>query len=238
MIEPPRPTPAPITTPPITTLAKELISDIEKLTHLLPNEELLRKVRAIPNEANAPAERSSAADLVEAIAGTFSPSEVSDHKGDRQNLWVLIGLLYMSINRISTSLAVFKRLYDHILIAQEETNTRYHKGVPLVWMSDCYDMLGYHATAQRHLMLTLVEDAIIKQGKLSFGLGIYYRLVWTGLLSESEWRRYGQDAYSNYESDQKKGFYPEWILQELDRDWVSAQPGRITDSPCRTVRIA
>jgi hypothetical protein len=91
-------------------------------------------------------------------------------------------------------------------------------------MSECYAGMGYRATAHRYLMLTLVEDAIKGGGEITFGSGTYPRLVWSGLLSEDELKRYAKKAHELYVSNQLKASYPEWVLQGLDRDWITQAP--------------
>jgi hypothetical protein len=186
-----------------------LINEIKELDQL--SEELLAKVCAIPNEGAAPAQRSSAADLIKDLAQAFSPSEVSERESPRQRTWELIGLLYLNTNRNAEALEAFRRLYDHILVAQDDNNKRYHKGMPVVWMSDCYNRMGYRVTAHRHLMLTLVEDGISGNGEITFQTGAYPRLVWSGLLTEDELRRYGREAHALYVSQPSEASYPEWV---------------------------
>jgi hypothetical protein len=73
-------------------------------------------------------------------------------------------------------------------------------------------------------MLTLVEDGISEKGAVNLETGAYPRLVWNGLLSEAEFRRYPQEAYSLSQSYRQKAFYPEWVLQKLDQRWITQVP--------------
>jgi hypothetical protein len=130
----------------------------------------------------------------------------------------------MRTSRHAEALETFRKLYDHILVAHDQSNERYHKGMPLCWMSDCYAAMGYGVTAHRHLMLTLVEDGSSGIGEVTFETGAYPRLVWNGLLSEAEFRRYAQEAYSFSQSSRKEAFYPEWVLQKLDQRWITQVP--------------
>jgi hypothetical protein len=198
-----------------------IINEIEAVNQL--PEDLFVKVSAIPEEGVATTSRSSAADLIRTLAETLCPSRVSI-PGAAQRTWELVGLLYMRTGRVAEAIEAFRKLYDHILVGQDETNERHHKGMPLCWMSDCYAAMGYRVTAHRHLMLTLVEDAINGKGSVTFDTGAYLRLVWTGLLSEGELLRYGREAYAHYQSSCEDGLYPEWVLQQLDRAWITQVP--------------
>jgi hypothetical protein len=92
-------------------------------------------------------------------------------------------------------------------------------------MSDCYFAIGYPLMSLRHLMLTLVEDAISDQGSvLPDKTGVYWRLVLRGWLSEEELNRYAKEIYDLYEADKHQSLYPEWVLQKLDRDWITWTP--------------
>jgi hypothetical protein len=202
-------------------MSLQLITELEALDQL--PQDLLEKVRAIPQEGSSTTSRSSAVDLIKSLAQTFCPAKVAE-VGPIQRTWELVGLVYKSNRRFAEALDTFRQLYDHMLVAQEESDKRYSKGMPLVWMSECYSALGYPFTAHRHLMLTLVEDAINGGGEVTRETGSYPRLVWSGLLSEVELQRYAREAQGRYLSHQSEALYPEWVLQELDRDWITQAP--------------
>jgi hypothetical protein len=70
-------------------------------------------------------------------------------------------------------------------------------------------------------MLTLCEDAIRGDGYVSSeGTGIYFRLVWEYGLSDEELRRYSTQIFDIYKANSAAARFPEWILQELDQDWM------------------
>jgi hypothetical protein len=120
------------------------------------------------------------------LADLKSPHLAHEHK-----MWEAGGLFYRRHGRFSEALAIYSKLYDHLLAAQDATGIRYPKGTPLVWMSECYAAMGCTATSQRYLMLTLVEDAIEDHGEVSSTQrGSYWRLVWRGLLSDAELNRH------------------------------------------------
>jgi hypothetical protein len=102
---------------------------------------------------------------------------------------------------------------------------RIHKGLPLVRMYECYLKMGFVTLAKRYLMLTLVEDAIRENGKLSSETGgVYFRLVWWHGLPDSEVRRYAEEAYVQFARHPNESLFPEWILQELDKNWMTEFP--------------
>jgi len=92
-------------------------------------------------------------------------------------------------------------------------------------MSDCYFTIGYPFMSLRYVMLTLVEDAISDRGSvLPEKTGVYWRLVLRGWLSEEELQRYADKISALHRSYKIQSFYPEWVLQKLDRDWITWTP--------------
>ena len=85
--------------------------------------------------------------------------------------------------------------------------------------------MGFVALPKRYLMLTLIEDAISEKGKVSSETGgIYFRLVWRHGLADSELQRYAAQAYELFVKHPTESLFPEWILQELDNDWMTEFP--------------
>jgi hypothetical protein len=155
----------------------------------------------------------------------YPPGAVAAEDAKQTRIWDAVGQTYIGLNRFHEALAIYAALYDHILAAQETTGDWHHKGVPLVWMSVCYGHLGYEVLRHRYLMLTLVEDAIRDKGKITPATsGVYFRLVWDGGLSHQEVERYEKNIYALYERYRSEARYPEWVLQELDRDWIRKIP--------------
>src|SRR5207249_11258379 len=69
--------------------------------------------------------------------------------------------------------------------------TTLFRSTPLVWISDCFGMLGFLVHAKRYLMLTLCEDALREKGTISPNTtGAYFRLVWRQGLQHAELQRY------------------------------------------------
>jgi hypothetical protein len=154
------------------------------------------------------------------LAHLQSPPLTIEHK-----IWEVVGAFYRDKQRFHDALAIYSKLYDHLLAAQDAAGTQYTKGTPLVWMSDCYAAMGCAAISQRYLMLTLIEDAIAGRGEVSpTETGVYFRLVWRGWLSEADLKRYARKIYQLYETSPEAALYPEWVLQQLDRDWITQAP--------------
>jgi hypothetical protein len=169
-------------------------------------------------------ERQGAAVLERELPKAFAAQTVARF-GPEHRAWEQVGIHFLGQNRPSEALAIFAGLYDHLLSAQELDARRYHKGTPLVWMSDCYAAMGCTATAHRYLMLTLVEDGVQGRGKISpVETGVYHRLVWRGWLSDPQLQKYSEDIYKLYDHKNKSSFFPEWILQQLDTDWITQLP--------------
>jgi hypothetical protein len=110
-----------------------------------------------------------------------------------------------------------------MLAAQIEIQ-RVHKGMPLVWMSDCFLRLGRPVHAKRYLLLTLCEDAIAWKGTIPPGsTGSYFRLVWGGL-PDREFRRYAMRFWELASTERKASLFPEALLQRVDDDWLTEVP--------------
>lgn len=164
--------------------------------------------------------RDGAALLLERLPQVFSPEAVATPSSE-QRAWELAGLYYKNQGRFHEALPLFTSLYNHMLAAQEQSSRRSHKGMPLCWMSDCYSAIGFPVHAKRYLMLTLCEDAISTEGEVSpEASGVYFRLVWGHGLPDSDLRRYAKQMYELSVHNPEESFYPEWVLQELDQDWL------------------
>jgi hypothetical protein len=189
------------------------------------------EVASIPKIENLPEELRQylglphgAALVANGLAQTFSASAVATLSAEHK-VWEGVGFFYREQQRYPDALVIYSKLYDQLLAGQEEADTWCNKGTPLVWMSDCYSALGYTAISHRYLMLTLVDDAIYWRGEVSpTETGSYFRLVWRGWLSEAELRRYSKEAYKLYKTSPRTARYPEWVLQHLDRDWITQAP--------------
>jgi hypothetical protein len=135
----------------------------------------------------------------------YPPETVKAENTEQMRIWDAVGQSYMNSNRLHEAIAIYTALYGQLLAFQENTGTRVHKGLPLVWMSVCYERLGYEVIRHRYLMLTLVEDAIRENGRIMPAIsGVYFRLVWDGGLSHQEVERYAKDIYHFYDRNQSE----------------------------------
>ncbi len=175
------------------------------------------------------AERDSAALLVRELPRQFPPRDLRPGS-PAEKAWETIGLYHMQQRRPYDALAIFAGLYEQMLRAQEASRQWMPKGMPLVWMSDCYSALGFPLLAKRYLMLTLCEDAIRDKGEVPpHRTGSYFRLVWKHGLSDSELRLYAEETYAHYKKATKGGSpgcnrFPEAALQRLDQNWMTEFP--------------
>jgi hypothetical protein len=168
--------------------------------------------------------RDGAAEFVRQLPRSFKPTSVMDGQPN-QDAWTSVAAFYSAQGRVHEALSIYSALYDHMLVAEEETGTRYHKGTSLVWMSDCYARLGYNLISRRYLILTLVEDAIRESGKVSPDTtGTYFRLVWGGGLSDTQLKRYAEEIYGLHQANTTQAIYPEWVVQHLDQSWITQVP--------------
>jgi hypothetical protein len=169
--------------------------------------------------------RDGAAILVEELPQFYSPKEVM-HPSVEQRAWELIGLHYFNQpERQFDAVGVFLALYQHILAAQEQSNERAHKGMPLLWIGECFAKCGYTVLRKRYLMLALCEDAIRGEGVIEpESVGSYFRLVWRLGMADARLQRYAQACYKLATTNSESARYPEWVLQQLDQDWMTEFP--------------
>jgi hypothetical protein len=105
---------------------------------------------------------------------------------------------------------------------QQILGQRKHKGTPLVRISEIHAFMGHPLLAKRYLMLTLCEDAISTGGKIPIdNTGSYFRAVWQHGISDEDFHRYANDAWTASNPDTEAMRFPEWALQELDQNWMT-----------------
>jgi len=168
--------------------------------------------------------RSGAASLLEKLPKYYSPEQIS-HQSPEQRSWELIGLYYFNSGRFHEALSIFFALYHHMLDSQIIHEKWVHKGLPLVWISDCYSKIGCPALSKRYLMLTLCEDAIRGKGIVcSEYTGVYFRLVWGQGITDLDVRTYSQEIFRLSSGYPEITVFPEWILQSLDQNWMTEYP--------------
>jgi hypothetical protein len=161
--------------------------------------------------------RDAAARLVEALPRIYSPNRLVAPSGQARRAWELSGLFFFSQGRYHEALSLFTALYYAVLRARDEAG-RLHKGMPLVWIADCYSRMGFPVHAKRYLMLTLCEDAIRENGAVSpENTGIYFRLVWLHGVPERELLRFASRFNELAVANPERAKFPEWILQQVNQ---------------------
>ena len=197
-------------------------------TNEAPQENVPQDIRS-EMELNAPelvpllGQVNSAALLLADLHKRFKPKELATNERARR-VWELAGVWHKNSGRFHEALAIFWAMYQRMLVAQ--TSVGYvHKGLPLVWIADCYGALQFPVHAKRYLMLTLCEDAIHGKGFVSpEETGVYFRLVWGQGLSDSELRRYSSRFYELSKLLPEEKLFPEALLQRVDQAWSTAYP--------------
>jgi hypothetical protein len=117
------------------------------------------------------------------------------------------------------------------MLEAQGTQGYVHKGLPLVWIADCFARMGFPVHAKRYLMLTLCEDAIRENGVVSPDTtGIYFRLVWVAGLPDAELRRYASRFSELSKERPREALFPEALLQLVDQAWLTEYPSAIEAS--------
>jgi len=169
-------------------------------------------------------DRDSGEKLATSLPAIFSPQMVSTEDNPKR-AWELCGRFFMVQGRFHEALRIYRLLYDHMLKFQDENQKRVNKGMPLVWISDCHWALRRPVIARRFGVLTLIEDAIELSGGVSPDrTGSYFRLAWTMGIPHEMLERYSRKAFDLYKNDKEYGYFPEWIIQQLDQDWMLGYP--------------
>lgn len=167
-------------------------------------------------ESNAAAAR-----LLEQLPQTY-PADRIVCDPSAQKAWELAGLFFWNQRRFHEALSIFFALYLHIASAQKAW---VHKGMPLVWIAECFEGMGFPVHAKRYLMLTLCEDAIRdKPEVLADNSGIYFRIVWRYGLPEREFLRYANLFSDLAKKSPDMARFPEWLLQQVDQAWMTELP--------------
>jgi len=155
----------------------------------------------------------------------LSPDKVSMKGTKEYRVCELIGLYYRSQQRWHDAIAIYSTMYYHFINHQLNSSERVHKGMPLVWLADCYFYLGNLPLSKRYLMLTLIEDAIAYKGNVDpVSTGSYFRLIWRHGIPDIEFKRYSIEAYSIACNEPDFAMFPEFVLQELDNNWITEIP--------------
>lgn len=166
-----------------------------------------------------------AAILADQLPSTFPAEKVSEDGTRERKVWEWIGLYYRAHQRWYDAIAIYSAMYRHISQHQVSTANRINKGMPLVWIADFYAAVGNIPLSKRFLMLTLIEDAIRTKGVVDpIGTGSYFRLAWKHRLPDIEVKRYASEAYQISKANPQEAIFPEFVLQEMDRNWLVEVP--------------
>ncbi len=143
----------------------------------------------------------------------------------KQRAWEVTGVLLSRSRRFHEALAIFEAWYRNVIEHQAKSEGRLHKGAPLVWIRDQHVILEHTALAQRFMMLTLIEDALASDGVVDpERTGSYFRFVWYHGLSDAQFRRYAEQIAAFGKEQPLPARYPERVLQELDKLWMTEFP--------------
>lgn len=170
-------------------------------------------------------DRDGASTLAVELPKSLAAEKVAMYGSPERQIWELFGAHYMRRRRWYDALAMYSSMYEHFLQHQLEAGERIHKGMPLVWIADCYLAIANIPLSKRFLMLTLIEDAISGKGKIDpTPTGSYFRLAWRHGLSTVEFERYAMEANSIAEGEPTESWFPEYVLQGLDTNWLVEVP--------------
>jgi len=144
---------------------------------------------------------------------------------EAHDTWEKVGNFYKNQGRVHEALLIYFSLYDQLLRSQDVSGKWLSKATPLVWIGECYSMLQFPVLSKRFLMLSHCDDSISLEGDVSpGGTGVYFRMVWGRGVPDSELKRYAKEIFELYSEHPTDCFYPEWILQNLDKDWMTEIP--------------
>jgi hypothetical protein len=184
----------------------------------------LKEKKLDPDLLDLLIKRDSGAKFLDLLPQKYPPKTVATPTQE-QRVWELIGLYYREAGRFNEALLITSALYNQMILYQQESGNRVHKGMPLVWMSDFYLSMGYPTHSKRFLMMTLCEDSIREKGVVSPEIsGVYFRLVWRHGLSDTEFKRYAKEIYKLSSKNPIDSMFPEWILQKIDKAWITEIP--------------
>ncbi len=85
--------------------------------------------------------RDGTAAMLAKLIEKYPPEKIAENGGDRG--WEVAGLLYLDSGRVHEALAIFRALYDQMLNLQKSRNVRVHKGMPLLWLGEAFQALGF-----------------------------------------------------------------------------------------------
>lgn len=193
----------------------------------LPNDPILRELASLGSPVrDVLARHDSAAKALAVLVDRYTAKVIQQDGCPRE--WELVGLYFLNRGRLHEALGVFQGLYCQMLRAQNLAQKWIHKGLPLCWICDCYQAMGYAVHAKRYLMLTLCEDALRARGAIAPEEGgIYFRAVWRHGISDPEFQRFAREFYRLSCESGISVLFPEGLLQELSPDWQAETPSSL-----------
>lgn len=172
-------------------------------------------------------ERDGVSKVVHLLTDSASPIEREDTDKTGFNLWTSSWLYYQNSGRFYEALALSRRWYESLCRTQVSGRGRLHKGAPLARLRDSHLRLGHIWLAQKYILLATIEDAIWDKGAISVNdTGSYHRFVTEQGMSDESYKRIAQHTYEIYKEKQFNEYYywyPEFILQELERENLIAR---------------
>ncbi|MCL5278491.1 MAG: restriction endonuclease [Planctomycetes bacterium] len=169
-------------------------------------------------------QRDGAPKTIAKLKEMYSLASVA-HASPEQRAWECTALFYRDTGRFHQAIQVISALYEQLIAYQIGSDSQVHKGMSLVWLRDFHLSLVHLVTAKRYAMLTLCEDAIREQGTINAQQGgIYFRLAFEHGMADDEIARYAHRIFEVSQGHPVESRYPEWLLQELDNDWIVECP--------------
>lgn len=185
------------------------------------------RLKRLPEDLNGllSSDRDSLPKALEYLVKNTDPEQFENLESEWVFHWETTGLFYITNRMPYQAIGVFERLYEEICKVERTLGKWFHKGMPLVWIRDCHRSVGHPALAQRFILLTLIEDSIREEGKISPNKsGIYHRFCWEHGFSHASFIDLSTHAYKEYKNNPDLGIYPEWILQNLQGQFLSVYP--------------
>jgi hypothetical protein len=135
--------------------------------------------------------------------------------GDAVFQWDMVGMAFATTGRLSEAISIHRELY-HLMCMAQESYGWIHKGLPLVRLRDWHKRLSHPWHEERYLLLTLIEDAIREEGKITPEKGgIYHRFRWEDGRPDAEFRDLSEACWKIFNDDVNLREFPEEILGRL-----------------------
>jgi hypothetical protein len=153
--------------------------------------------------------------VLEHLDRTSNEEVLAQESQETRRLWHDVGLFYIYSGRIHDAIAVFHRLYERLCGYQRECKTWVPKGLPLVRIAECHELLAHPAIGAWYLLLTAVSDAIRDKGSLDPKGGVYPRALQRGW-DAGKLEAFYADCLNAYHPDDPLCGFPEHVLSKVD----------------------